>query len=109
MTTIFGSIKDMSDEALGALLGPLRERNRGRLVERLNRVRAAISNEHRVPLSDQVRADLHALIGALGTYGWPAGSELVARIQTMVTAGRPARELVPELDEVIASVAGPGA
>lgn len=108
MTAIFGSIKDMSDEALGALLGPLRERNRGRLVERLHRVRAAIVPEPAL-LSDQIRADLHALIGALGTYGWPAGSELLARIQTTVTAGRPASGLLTELDEVIADVAGPAA
>jgi HPt (histidine-containing phosphotransfer) domain-containing protein len=109
MIANLGSIEDMSDDALAELLGPLRERNRGKLRQRLVRVRAAITDDHDRAPTQELRADLHALIGALGTYGWPHGSELLAQIQTEVAAGRSATAFVPEIDRLIAEVDGPSA
>jgi hypothetical protein len=98
----------MSDEALSDLLRPVRERNRGKLLERLARVRAAIAADAgpRLP-AEELRADLHALVGALGTYGWPHGSQLLTEIQAVATAGGSAAEFLPALDRLVAEVRGP--
>lgn len=109
MTAAPATIEDMSDDAaMEELLAPIRERNRGKLLARLDHVRAAIDVD--VPARDaspELRGDLHALVGALGTYGWPAGSDLMTRVQAAVAAGRPARDLVPDVDALIARVRTP--
>jgi hypothetical protein len=95
----------VTDEAaIRDLLAPIRERNRGKLLARLDRVRAAALVPGPVPDSPELRDDLHALIGALGTYGWPAGSELVARVQKRLNDGAPATDLAADLAALIAEV-----
>ncbi len=105
MTATAASIVVMADDAMEQLLGPIRERNRGKLLARLGHVREAVVAGDTEP-SEELRADLHALIGALGTYGWPAGSALLRRVQLAVQEGGSAAGLVPELDELIAEVTG---
>lgn len=56
------------DTSLDAALAAARDRNRPRLHARLQRVHAAVTNPPKV-IDEDLRADLHALIGALGTYG----------------------------------------
>lgn len=68
------------DSALEDLLAPVRERNSPRLLARLDHVRDALVRPPRV-VDDDLRADLHALIGALGTLGWASGSVLITDIQ----------------------------
>lgn len=91
------------DAAMEELLAPIRERNRGKLLSRLANVRAAILSGP-AATTEALRADLHALVGALGTYGWPAGSDLLRRIHASVAEGRPADGFVAELDELIREV-----
>jgi hypothetical protein len=109
MSAPAASIDVMVDEAaMEELLAPIRERNREKLLLRLGRVRAAIAGgrETRATPTDELRADLHALVGALGTYGWAAGSDLLRNIQAAVAEGRPAAEHVPALDALVREVAG---
>ena len=107
MIALFGTIRFMTDESdLRALLAPIRERNRARLLERLGHVRDAIAAAPSA-LSQDLRNDLHALVGALGTYGWPAGSALLTRIQDRLTCGDAADEYLEPLDSLIDEVATP--
>jgi hypothetical protein len=93
------------DAAMEELLAPIRERNRGKLLARLAHVRAAIEIGP-AATTDDLRADLHALVGALGTYGWTEGSALLRRIHTAVAEGRPADEFIPALDALVDEVSG---
>ena len=98
----------MTDESdLRALLAPIRERNRARLLERLGHVRDAIAAAMPTGPTPDLRNDLHALIGALGTYGWPAGSTLITRIQERLSGGAPADEYLDSLDSLIDEVGTP--
>lgn len=93
------------DRALEDLLAPVRERNRPRLLARLANVRQALVEPPRL-VDDDLRADLHALIGALGTYGWADGSVLLADIQRALLARDPVDQLVAPLDALIHEVGG---
>jgi hypothetical protein len=75
-------------------------RNRPKLLERLDRVRSAVATppDAASDAMHQLRADLHALIGALGTYGFDQGSRLLARLQSDVVSGQPFHGHLPELD-----------
>lgn len=94
----------MADEAMEELLAPIRERNRGRLLARLANVRAAIVSGPDAT-TDEVRADLHALVGALGTYGWTDGSELMRRVHVALGEHRSAVEFLPALDALVDEIA----
>lgn len=103
------TIDVMSEDAeMEDLLAPIRDRNRGKLLARLANVRAAIDAE--VPpheASSELRSDLHALIGALGTYGWPEGSHLMADIQSAVVKGQRAAHFGPAVDALMLAVQTP--
>jgi hypothetical protein len=106
MTDEAASIDAMGeDAAMEELLAPIRERNRGKLLRRLANVRSAIVTGP-AATTETIRADLHALVGALGTYGWTDGSDLLRRIHSTVAAGRRADEFVPELDALVREVSG---
>lgn len=106
MTAASATIEVMSDEAaMEELLAPVRERNRGKLLARLEHVCAAIDvDTDSLAATPELRNDLHALIGALGTYGWPEGSDLMTEVQAAVVAGRPAKHLVGDVRALISQV-----
>jgi hypothetical protein len=73
------TMAEMDVDQVRALLAPLWAKNRGHVLERLAHVRAALVCTDDPP-SEAVRSDLHALVGTLGTYGFPDGSELATEI-----------------------------
>lgn len=96
------------DAAMQDLLGPIRERNRAKLLTRVIRVREAILGpQARLSMTDELRGDLHALIGALGTYGWATGSAIMSEVQTALNAGKSAAHLAPALDLLIDDIGTP--
>lgn len=95
----------MAEDALEDLMAPVRERNRPRLLARLAKVREALVDPPRL-VDDDLRADLHALIGALGTFGWADGSVLIADIQRSLLAHEPVEQLVAPLDALLREVGG---
>jgi hypothetical protein len=74
------------------LLRSIWERNQERVLGRVERVRAAVeATDPRRPvlaLTHELQADLHALMGALGTFGWPEGSALVEGIYSCCVAAQ---------------------
>lgn len=85
------------------LLDPLWRKNRPAVLQRLARVRVAVASGSAA--EPAVADDLHALVGALGTYGWTAESDAVERLENEIgtpTADRD--ELLRRLDELIATV-----
>jgi HPt (histidine-containing phosphotransfer) domain-containing protein len=98
------TMSEMDVVQIRALLAPLWTKNRGHVLERLTNVRSALSGAE--PMDDVVRSDLHALVGTLGTYGFPAGSELATTIlentRDGAVGGHP--EFLPQLDELIATL-----
>jgi hypothetical protein len=90
-----------ADTELAGLLAVLWERNRDKLITRLTRVRDAIATRRCPPADPDLRADLHALIGALGTYGFPSGSDLLTRVQSAVTGGGSAEDELPGIDALL--------
>jgi HPt (histidine-containing phosphotransfer) domain-containing protein len=98
------TMAEMDVDQIRALLAPLWTKNRGHVLDRLVHVRTALSGAE--PMDDAVRSDLHALVGTLGTYGFPAGSELAATILEGTrdgdVTGHP--EFLPQLDDLIATL-----
>jgi hypothetical protein len=98
------TMAEMDADQLRALLAPLWDKNRAQVLKRLAHVRGALGGADE---PDQaVRDDLHALVGTLGTYGWPEGSDLAETIldtlsgRTSLTRG----ELVQRLDALTATL-----
>jgi hypothetical protein len=95
---------EMDADGVRALLAPLWEKNRSQVLRRLEHVRGALDASTEPDQS--VRDDLHALVGTLGTYGWPEGSDLAETIldtlsgRTSLTRG----ELVQRLDALTATL-----
>lgn len=81
-------------------------RNRDKLVARLDRILATVPDVERLTPDalHTLRSDLHALIGALGTYGYDDGSRLLSQVQLDVVNGRSASYLVPQLERLRASL-----
>jgi hypothetical protein len=98
------TMTEMDADQLRALLAPLWEKNRGQVLKRLAHVRGALGAADDPDQS--VREDLHALVGTLGTYGWPEGSDLAETIldtlsgRNSITRG----ELVQRLDALTATL-----
>lgn len=94
------------DDRFHDLMRAAWQRNRHKLVARLDRVVASTQTlEELTPDAlHTLRSDLHALIGALGTYGYDAGSRLLSQVQLEVVNGRTAHHLVPQLEELRASL-----
>jgi HPt (histidine-containing phosphotransfer) domain-containing protein len=88
-----------------ALLAPLWAKNRHHVLERLAHVRAVLATPEGCA-DTAVRDDLHALVGTLGTYGFPQGSALARTIlQALVRDGCRDREaLLRRLDELIVAL-----
>jgi hypothetical protein len=96
---------EMDIEQVRAMLAPLWAKNRDHVLERLGHVRVALLAD--AEPDEAVRTDLHALIGTLGTYGWPAGSTLIEAIHLHLTAGDTTHSrdsLVRQLDELTATL-----
>ena len=93
------------DTSLDAALAAVRDRNRPRLLARLERVHAAVVNPPKV-IDEDLRADLHALIGALGTYGWTEGSILMADIQRSFNDRTSPAAFTSPLETLMQDVAG---
>jgi hypothetical protein len=98
------TMAEMDVDQIRVLLAPLWAKNRGHILDRLVHVRSALSGEE--PMNDAVRSDLHALVGTLGTYGFPSGSDLASAILAESRAGNVARhpEFLIELDDLIATL-----
>lgn len=88
------------DPALDEVLREIFDRNRVKLLDRLRRVRAAMTGEAATG-TEELRRDVHALVGALGTYGWADGSELLAEVQKTLDAEGDAVVLLGPLDRLI--------
>lgn len=73
----------MDDEdAVRRIVARTWERNRPRVLARLARVREALDDcpgGHDLP--SELDADLHALVGALGTYGWLEASDVLFQVR----------------------------
>jgi Hpt domain len=94
------TMTEMDADQLRELLAPLWEKNRGQVLRRLAHVRGALAGADEPDQS--VRDDLHALVGTLGTYGWPEGSDLAETILDALSGRNPLTrgELVQRLDSL---------
>jgi hypothetical protein len=103
-------IELMDVDAVREILAPLWAKNRDHILDRLSHVRHALTTDAE-PTVDE-RTDLHALVGTLGTYGWPEGSELVERIRRYLvdrdepTDGDTRADLIRQLDALTTTLSG---
>ena len=98
------TMTDMDANEVREMLAPLWEKNRSQVLRRLAHVRGALGGAAEPDQS--VRDDLHALVGTLGTYGWPEGSDLAETILDTLS-GRidlSRGELVQRLDALTATL-----
>jgi len=100
------TMAEMDVDQVRAMLVPLWAKNRDHILERLAHVRIALLAD--TEPSDDQRSDLHALVGTLGTYGWPAGSALMADIHRHLTSSDTTADrdsLIRQLDELTTTLA----
>jgi hypothetical protein len=75
------------------------QRNRARLLARLDRVEAALrAQSPAAPVDTAAAEDAHVLAGALGTYGRP-GSELLKQVE-LALARRSEHDPIPLAEQV---------
>ena len=94
---------EMNADQVRAMLAPLWAKNRELVLDRVGRVRTALVTGL---ATDATQSDVHALIGTLGTYGWPEGSVLLETIALCIArdtfSGR--LDLIQQLDDLRATL-----
>jgi hypothetical protein len=91
-------------EELQQVMRDLHERNLEKTLGRLDRVRALLADGCTEPPVEQVRADLHALTGAVGAYPWTGGSDLLVEVRRRLLAGGPYADVLEPFDLLVAEV-----